>query len=390
MVRTGLDNFERQVIPMINKKKTGVLSHASSINREYNHIIDIIHKHEMTTLAAVFGPQHGLFGQTQDNMIEWEGFIHPELEVPVYSLYGKTRIPTVDMLEGIEIFIVDLQDVGTRPYTYVWTMKHCLESCAKKEIPVVLIDRPNPLGGIKRDGAILKRQYYTFVGGAEIPLCHGMTMGEMALWINEKEDINCHLHIIKMEGWKRQMVWEDTGLPWVLPSPNMPATSTAKVYPGMVLAEALNISEARGTTLPFELCGAPFLDIGLIINELKKMKIPGCAFREHNFIPTFHKFKDEYCRGLQIYITDYNLYEPVYTAACIFKKINDISGQLLFKNPPYEYEEALMPFDILSGDSMLRHVITDNGSLNHERERWNSDINEFNNEVKEYLLYSNQ
>ncbi len=387
MVTTGLDNFNRLVLPLIRNKKTGVLCHASSTNREFKHIIDLVYHSESSVLEAIFGPQHGLFGQTQDNMIEWEGYTHHSYRVPVFSLYGKTRKPTSEMLANTEILIVDLQDVGTRPYTYVWTLKHCMEACAVKDIPVIVIDRPNPLGGTKRDGALLKKEFYTFVGGAEIPLCHGMTIGEIALFMNEKEDINCSLTIIKMEGWQRAMTWSDTGLPWILPSPNMPSINTAIVYPGMVLVEAMNISEGRGTTLPFELCGAPFLEINKIIAELNKMKIPGCAFRPHNFIPTFHKFAGEYCNGMQIHVTDNELYEPVYTAACIFKKINKISGSLEFKNPPYEYEDELMPFDILSGDSLLRKAISDEGSLNHERERWKDEISNFNKEFEEYSLY---
>ena len=387
MVTTGLDNYHRQLHPLLKNKKVAVLCHASSISSEYTHITDLVFGSESTMLSAIFGPQHGLFGQTQDNMIEWEGYQDPKYGVPVYSLYGNTRKPTDSMLADSEVFLVDMQDIGARPYTYVWTLKNCMEACAVNGIPVIVIDRPNPLGGIKRDGAVLERHFYTFVGGASIPLCHGMTIGELAIWINDKEDINCRLNVIKMTGWEREMTWEHTGLPWVLPSPNMPSVNTAKVYPGMVLTEALNISEGRGTTLPFELSGAPFLDINLIINELKNMKVPGCVFREHNFIPAFHKFQDEYCRGLQIHITDYSLYEPVYTAACIFRKINDISGKLEFNDPPYEYEELNLPFDILAGDSRLRNAITDNGLLNQERERWRSDINIFNKEVEEYLLY---
>lgn len=387
MVKTGLDNYDRIILPHIRNKKAGILCHASSVSRKLKHIIEIVHQSKHSQLSAIFGPQHGIFGQTQDNMIEWEGYFHKGYGVPVYSLYGKSRKPTMDMLSNIDTMLVDLQDVGTRPYTYAWTLKNCMEACVENNIPVIVVDRPNPLGGIKRDGPVLKRDFYTFVGGAEIPLCHGMTMGELALFINEKENISCSLKIIEMQGWQRKMSWSDTGLPWVLPSPNMPTFNTARVYPGMVLVEALNISEGRGTTLPFELCGAPLLDIKKILSELNKMKIPGCAFREHDFIPTFHKFAGEYCNGIQIHITDYKYYEPVYTAACIFKKIKEISGRLEFKDPPYEYEEDLAPFDILSGDSLLRKAINEKGSLNHERERWRDEINNFNKEFKEFSLY---
>jgi len=387
MVKTALDNHERHIRPLIRNKKVGILCHASSINSEFIHIIDIIFHSGYSELKAIFGPQHGLFGQTQDNMIEWDGYMHPDYEVPVYSLYGKTRKPNREMFANIEILIVDLQDVGSRPYTYVWTLKNCMEACEENNIPLIVIDRSNPLGGIKRDGPLLKKEFYTFVGGAEIPLCHGLTIGEIALFMNEKENINCDLNILKMEGWKRNMKWSETGLPWILPSPNMPSINTAMVYPGMVLVEALNISEGRGTTMPFELCGAPFLDIGNVINELNKMKIPGCVFREHNYIPTFHKFTGEYCNGMQIHITNFELYEPVYTAACIFKKIHDLSGRLEFIDPPYEYEDHLMPFDILSGDNLLRKAISEQGSLNHERERWQDEKSKFNKECKEFILY---
>lgn len=387
MVKTGLDKFESRVLPLLMNKKVSVLCHASSINRKYVHILDLLHQSSDSQLTAIFGPQHGLYGQTQDNMIEWEGYSDPKYGVPVYSLYGKVRKPSEEMLGSTEVFLADLQDVGARPYTYVWTLKKCMEACSEKDIPVVVIDRPNPLGGISRDGAVLKRDYYTFVGGASIPLCHGMTMGELAMWMNEREGINARLNVVKMEGWKRGMIWEHTSLPWVLPSPNMPTVNTARVYPGMVMTEALNISEGRGTTLPFELCGAPFMDTDLLIKELTKMKLPGCVFRKHNFIPTFHKFAGEYCQGMQIHISDYTLYEPVYTAACIFKKVFEISGKLSFNDPPYEYEEDLVPFDILSGDSLLRKVIAGNGSLNHERERWRDEINQFNREFHKSALY---
>ena len=209
MVRTALDHYERLILPLIRNKKTGILCHASSINSEYLHIVDIVFRSEYTELTAIFGPQHGLFGQTQDNMIEWEGYMHPRYEVPVYSLYGQMRKPDRDMLTNIDTMIVDLQDVGSRPYTYVWTLKHCMEACAEYNIPLIVIDRPNPLGGIKRDGALLKREYFTFVGGAEIPLCHGLTIGEIALFMNEEENVNCNLNILKMEGWKRTMRWPD-------------------------------------------------------------------------------------------------------------------------------------------------------------------------------------
>lgn len=386
MVHTALDSFDKRVLPFLDGKNTSVVCHSSSIDSHYNHIIDILHHHPSVNLKSVFGPQHGLFGQTQDNMIEWEGYTHPEYRVPVYSLYGKHRRPTNDMLEDTGVLIIDLQDVGCRPYTYAWTMKNCMAACADLNISVLVIDRPNPLGGIKRDGNILKKPYYTFVGGAEIPLCHGMTIGEIAEWINDREEINCDLEVLRMDGWQRTMTWNDTGLPWVLPSPNMPSVSTAFVYPGMVMVEALNISEGRGTTLPFELFGAPFLKTDDIIKELEKLDMPGCTFRKHNFIPTFHKFSGEYCEGMQIHVTDFKNFEPVFTAASVFNIIYRM-GDLSFNDPPYEYEENLLPFDILSGDSSLSEAIKSGHGISEVKEIWQSEILSFEKEFEAYKLY---
>ena len=238
-------------------------------------------------LVALFGPQHGLHGQTQDNMIEWQTQIHPEFKIPLYSLYGKNRKPTPEMLDGIDIFMIDLQDVGARLYTYIWTVKLCMEACSDAGIPVWILDRPNPVGRLMFDGPVLKKEYFTFVGGASIPLCHRMTLGEMALWIREKYYPQCDLNIIWMKNWKRSSLFGETGLPWVLPSPNIPTVQTAMVYPGTVLIEALNLSEGRGTTIPFELFGAPFINSVALKKNLDSRHIRGCVFRSHDFIPTF-------------------------------------------------------------------------------------------------------
>jgi uncharacterized protein YbbC (DUF1343 family) len=223
-------------------------------------------------------------------MIEWTGNLHPYYNVPVFSLYGENRKPTPEMLDNIDALIVDLQDVGARLYTYAWTLKLCMEACSEAGIPVWVLDRPNPVAGLCYDGPVLKEEYFTFVGGASIPLCHRMTLGEIALWLKEKYIASCDLNIVKMEGWNRSMFYNETGLPWVLPSPNMPSLQTAIVYPGMVLFEALNVSEGRGTTIPFELFGAPFINSQLLLDRLNDRNIPGCKFRIHNFIPTFNKF----------------------------------------------------------------------------------------------------
>jgi uncharacterized protein YbbC (DUF1343 family) len=323
-------------------------------------------------------------------MIEWEGRTDPVLGIPVYSLYGEHRKPTPTMLNSLDVMVVDLQDVGARLYTYIWTVKLCMEACAEAGIPIYILDRPNPIGRIQADGPVLKEEFFTFVGGATIPLCHRMTIGEMAIWIRQKHVPGCDLHIIRAEGWSRNSLYRETGLPWVLPSPNMPTPESALVYPGTVLAEALNISEGRGTVIPFELSGAPFINSTRLLNELRQRNIQGCRFRIHDFIPTFHKFAGRDCRGIQIHVTDASCFRPVATALHLFDAIIKTSpaGSLTFNPPPYEYEFSLMPFDILSGDSRMREVLEKGLSLADEISRWDASIESFNKEFSQMALYT--
>jgi uncharacterized protein YbbC (DUF1343 family) len=389
MVRTGLELFLRNIPEKLSVKRIGVLCHASSITRDFEHIIDVFHDLHEVKLTAIFGPQHGLHGQTQDNMIEWQSQLHPVYGIPLFSLYGENRKPTPGMLDKIDALIIDLQDVGTRIYTYIWTVKLCMEACAEAGIPVWILDRPNPISKLRCDGPVLKPEYFTFVGGACIPLCHRMTLGEMALWIRDKYSPSCDLNIVRMEGWKRNSIYSDSGLPWVLPSPNMPTLQAAIVYPGTVLIEALNLSEARGTTTPFELFGAPYINEVELKKNLLNRRIPGCAFRIHNYIPTFHKFKGELCNGIQIHVTDIEEFRPVSTAIEIFDAIIETSaaGSLQFIPPPYEYEYRLMPFDILSGDSGIRETLQKRGDLKSEKARWATEIEKFEKEFQQFSLY---
>ncbi|HQB37408.1 MAG TPA: DUF1343 domain-containing protein, partial [Bacteroidales bacterium] len=370
-------------------KRVSVLCHAPSIARDFTHITDILSEIKDVRLSAIFGPQHGIFGQTQDNMIEWEGAMHPKYGIPVFSLYGQHRKPTPEMLDETDALLIDLQDVGARLYTYIWTVKLCMEACAEQNIPIWVLDRPNPIGKLSADGPVLKEEYFTFVGGASIPLCHRMTIGEMALWIRDKYHPGCELNVIWMKGWHRSSLYSETGLPWVLPSPNMPSLQTALVYPGTVLAEALNLSEGRGTTIPFELIGAPFIDVYKLKDKLDKRKIEGCVFRIHNFIPTFNKYKDEYCNGIQIHVTDPLKYRPVGVALELFDAIIETSAHDAFQfiPPPYEYETRLMPFDILSGDSVMRQTLCKRLPLKDEKERWLSEIEVFLAEFSQMSVY---
>jgi uncharacterized protein YbbC (DUF1343 family) len=389
MVQTGLDQIKASLPPALSGRKIGILCHAASITADFTHITEIFYKRKDCLLTAIFGPQHGLYGQTQDNMIEWQSIRHPVYGVPVYSLYGEFRKPTVEMLGSIEALVIDLQDVGARLYTYIWTVKLCMEACFQNDIPIWILDRPNPVGRLPFDGPVLKEAYFTFVGGACIPLCHRMTLGEMAEWIKGKYIPGCDLHVVSMKGWRRNSLYSETGLPWVLPSPNMPSPGTTMVYPGTVLFEALNISEGRGTTIPFELFGAPFIDPVKLKKNLEARRIPGCVFRIHGFIPTFNKFTGSLCNGLQIHVTDPATFYPVATAYEIIDAIIETSSadSLKFNLPPYEYEYNLMPFDILSGDSVMRTSLMNRIPVMVERQRWDREIEEFKYDFRQFAVY---
>jgi len=390
MVITGLESILKEFPYQLKGKRIGILCHASSITKNFEHISDLFFRRKDCKLVALFGPQHGIHGQTQDNMIEWQSTKHPVSDIPLYSLYGMHRKPTPEMLNGVDVFLIDLQDVGARLYTYIWTVKLCMEACMEAGIPVWLLDRPNPIGRLPFDGPVLNEKYFTFVGGASIPLCHRMTIGEMALWIKEKYYECCDLNVIMMKNWKRSSLFSNTGLPWVLPSPNIPTLQTALVYPGTVLIEALNLSEGRGTTIPFELFGAPFINAEKLKKNLDERHIAGCVFRPHDFIPTFHKFCGELCHGMQIHITDIDHFKPVATAIEIFDSIIETTEKDAFKFrlPPYEYEYNLMPFDILSGDSGMRESLISRSNIGIEKERWEHEIEEFRKEFKHIAVYT--
>jgi uncharacterized protein YbbC (DUF1343 family) len=386
-IKTGLTIFLNQFPDQLKNKRVGVLCHAASVNTEYKHILDCF-KSLPCKLSVIFGPQHGLFGQTQDNMVEWEGAIHPGFNIPVYSLYGSTRKPKPEMLAGIEALIIDLQDVGARPYTYIWTVKLCMQACEEQGISVWILDRPNPIAIEALDGPMLTEEYFSFVGGAPIPLCHRLTIGEMAMLLKKLYFPSLEVHVVWMSGWRRSSLFSETGLPWVLPSPNMPTLDTAIVYPGMVLLEATNLSEGRGTTRPFEIIGAPFLKTAQVLRILQSLSLPGCIFREHDFIPTFQKWQGQFCHGFQVHVTDPRLYRPVFTTIAIISAVIKTSGDAFqFKKPPYEYEALKMPFDILSGNESVRTGLERKDPLQPFLDEWQESFETYIPLFKEIAWY---
>src|SRR5262245_9753839 len=303
-MRLGLEVLLKSRIELLKGARVGLIVHPASINSNFEHDADLFHNDPRIELTALFGPQHGIRGETQDNMIEWQSFRDSQTGLPVYSLYGETRKPTTEMLDAVDALVFDVQDVGTRVYTFVYTMALAMEAARECGKRFVVLDRPNPIGGRQIEGNIHEAEFRSFVGMYPLPMRHGMTIGELALMFNDEFRIGCELEVVKMEGWHRAMWFEDTRLPWVMPSPNIPTVDTADVYPGMVMVEGTEVSEGRGTTRPFEITGAPYIEPRALIEHLQKDQLPGCVFRPLHVEPTFHKFKGQLCGGLQIHVTD--------------------------------------------------------------------------------------
>jgi uncharacterized protein YbbC (DUF1343 family) len=388
MIKTGLYLFEKQLPKGLKGSRVGLLVHPASINHRFEHAVDLLIKSNKVELKTLFGPQHGFRGETQDNMIESESFKDPKTGLPVYSLYCHTRKPEPSMLKDIDVLVVDLQDIGSRYYTFIWTMDLCMEACAEMGKSIVILDRPNPVNGFTSEGPVLDRRYVSFVGRKPLPVRHGMTIGEIGNYLKNEYHTRLDLHIISMKGWKRKMWFNDTGLPWVMPSPNMLTLDTAIVYPGMCLLEGTNISEGRGTTRPFEIFGAPFIEPEGLVKALKIFRLSGVIFRPLYFQPTFQKYAGELCGGVQIHITDRDNFKPFKTAVVILKTVHDLyPGNFRWKDPPYEYETEKMPVDILAGTDRLRKDLERGESLKHMEEWWEEERKRFERVRRRYLMY---
>lgn len=385
---TGLDIIQQLEFSNLKGENVGIVVHPASVDSTLNHAIDIFMNQNACQLKALFGPQHGIWGQTQDNMIEWNGFRDERTGLPVYSLYGEHRKPTPEMLSEIDALVFDLQDVGARYYTFIWTMLQCLEACAEFGKRFVVLDRPNPINAMQRAGTILDMDYKSFVGLAPIPIRHGLTMGELALYF--KQIVYMDLEIVWMKNYRRDLWFDQTELPWVLPSPNMPTLETATVYPGMCLLEGTNLSEGRGTTRPFEIFGAPFIQPYALIEKLNQFQLPAVKFRPLHFQPTFNKFANRVCGGAQIHVMDRNEFKPILTATAILKAVYELYPQKFrWKKPPYEYENKKMPIDILAGTNKFRQGIKSGKSLCKFEEDWQPKLATFNKYIKGILHYVN-
>jgi uncharacterized protein YbbC (DUF1343 family) len=388
-VQTGLDIFEKNWPAQLKGLRVGLIVHPASVNQQFEYAAQLFSCSGNFTLSALFGPQHGIRGETQDNMVEWEGFIDKQTELPVFSLYGSTRKPDPAMLKNIDAVAIDVQDVGSRYYTFIWTLELCMQACMEMGLPVVVLDRPNPIGGHITEGNVLDGAYASFVGNRPLPIRHGMTIGEIGSYLRNEFYPSLDFHVISMRGWKRNMWFDKTGLPWVLPSPNMPTLDTATVYPGMCLLEGTTLSEGRGTTRPFEIFGAPFIDPDMLMKQLREYSLPGVIFRPMFFQPTFQKHAGEICGGAQIQVIDREKFKPFKTGVAVIKSIHDLyPDQFSWKQPPYEYETEKMPVDILAGTDRLRREIENGEDIDRMEEWWQEECSRFDkNYRKRYVLY---
>lgn len=373
--------------------RLGLLCNPASVTPDFRHARHVIHERFPGRLRALYSPQHGFFAEKQDNMVESAHAVDPHLGIPIYSLYSETRIPTPEMFAPIDLLLVDLQDVGTRVYTFIYTIAHCMEVARACDKGVVILDRPNPVGGVAVEGNCLDPEWASFVGRYPIPMRHGMTVAELALLFNERFGIGCRLEIVPMSGWRRAMLFRDTGLPWVAPSPNLPTPESAMVYPGEVIWEGTNLSEGRGTTQPFELFGAPFLDIDRMLDDLGGEKrlaaLDGAVLRPVRFEPISGKWAGRPCAGFQIHVTDPSEFKPYRLSLRLLQAVlRHHSEGFAWKQPPYEYEYERMPIDLILGDQEVRKEVEALKPLDEIETAWMADLREFMSVREDCLIYS--
>ena len=382
--RLGVEVLLQDRIDLIKGKRVGLITNPTGVDKSVTSIVDLLHTNPNVQLTALYGPEHGVRGDAQAGQYV-EKYIDEKTGVPVYSLYGATKKPTPEMLKNVDVLIFDIQDVGARFYTYIYTMALAMEAAKENNIPIIILDRPNPISGTKVEGPVLENKYSSFVGEYPIPVRHGMTVGELAQLFNKEFKIGANLTVVKMEGWKRSMYYDETPLEFVLPSPNMPTLDSALVYPGAALIEGTNISEGRGTTKPFELIGAPFINSTNLAAKLNSYKLPGVTFRAASFTPTLSKHANKLSHGIQIHITNRNVYKPFETGLYIVKTIHDMyPNDFEFTAPG---SDGISFFDKLVGNGSIRADIEAGKSVEEMKKAWQSGLDKFTHVREKYLLY---
>ncbi|MEP6707165.1 MAG: DUF1343 domain-containing protein [Pyrinomonadaceae bacterium] len=384
----GVEKLLRERTDLLDGARIGLICNQASVNHQLRHVADVFHEHPGIKLTALFGPQHGIRGDVQDNMIETGHAVDSVTRLPIYSLYSETREPTDEMLQDVDVLVFDMQDVGCRIYTFVYTLANCLRAAKKFGKKVIACDRPNPINGSQVAGNVLEPAFASFVGQFPISTRHGMTVCELGRIFNEHFDIGSDLECVPMEGWSRELWFDETDAPWVIPSPNMPSLAAATVFPGTVHVEGTQLSEGRGTTLPFELVGAPYVDPERLAKELAGLNLPGVYFRSCVFRPTFQKHAHQSCGGVQLHVTDRAAFEPVISGVAVVKMIHDLYPEdFKWKLPPYEYEYEKNPFDVIAGTSSLREAFERGDSLESIETSWQASLADFKRVRASYLIY---
>ncbi len=387
-VQLGVEKLLEGQSDSIRGARIGLVCNQASVDHRYIHIADLFNEHPEIDLKALFGPQHGIRGDVQDNMIETDHATDQVTGLPVYSLYSETREPTERMLENIDVLVFDMQDVGCRIYTFVYTLANCMRAAAKYGKRVVVCDRPNPITGEFVAGNVLEPEFASFVGQFPIPTRHGMTVGELANLFNQHFGIGADIEVVPMTGWRRELWHDETDAPWVLPSPNMPTLDSATVFPGAVHFEGTQMSEGRGTTRPFELIGAPYVKPEEYAAALNSIGFEGVYFRSCGFQPTFQKHAGKGCGGVQIHVTNRQVFEPVSVGIAMVKAAYDLyTKDFRWKEPPYEYVYDQNPFDVISGTDSIRKAIEQGSSLEQISASWSDGLEDFKVLRNQFLLY---
>lgn len=389
-VRTGLDVLVSQSFAPLHGLRIGLVTHPAAVDAQLRHAISLLTQAPGIHLAALFGPEHGLLGEAQD-LIGVKHGNDPASGLKVHSLYGdrfESLKPSDEQLQGLDALVIDLQDIGSRYYTFQATMLYCLEAAARRKMKTILLDRPNPLGGIAVEGPLLQPGFDSFVGPHPIATRHGLTMGELARFYQAKRGIDGELLVIPCEGWRREMDFDQTGLPWVLPSPNMPTVETAFVYPGQCLLEGTNLSEGRGTTRPFELCGAPGIHPHRLVERLRDEELPGVALRPAWYQPTFHKFAGQTCGGVQLHVTNREAFQPVRSSLSLLAAVRDQLGTTFdWRREPYEFVSDRLAIDLLFGSDRERLALEAGLSPREIARAWEAEEAAFRQRRQEFLIY---
>lgn len=425
-ITTGLDRVSRAGLRLPGRGHVAVLCNATTVSSAWLPTVDSLLAVPGLTIARIFSPQHGFASEKQDNMVESPDGVHPRLGIPIHSLYRDVRTPRPEVFTGLDALLVDLQDVGTRVYTFATTALLAIEAAHRAGVPVIVLDRPNPIGG-SVEGPVLEDPFHSFVGHVDVPLRHGLTLGELCLYgawranilddaairtlaiARDREEIDLGpVRVVALDGWRRTMHLNETGLPWTVPSPNLPTLESAIVYPGQVALEGTNLSEGRGTTRPFEFFGAPYLDPAAVADELicrgvacatdsrpgfivlgrEHSLLAGVVLREIHYEPTFHKHAGQLVRGFHLHVTDRRLYRPVRAFVALLDAIHRVHPKAFaWREPPYEYEWDRLAIDLIFGTDRVRAALEAGVHPREIAASWDTDITAFDERVQPFRLY---